>query len=168
MKQDRLLLKASMIGFAVLSLSFWLMMPMPGDTESRPMDILAGICFWIGLITGAACQTALSIRRKKWEKKTGLEIPGRMGLVSFCRNPKGKLADLLFMVSILGLGLGMWLTQSRGIICFIFLGFTVLAFSGHCVYNGKNYNYLQIRRRMKPGRRARQRGIQDEKQQNHT
>lgn len=168
MKQDRLLLKASMIGFGILSLSFWLMMPLPGDAESRLVDILAGLGFWIGLITGAACQTALSLRRKKWEKKTGLEISGRMGLVSFCRNPKGKLADLLTLVSILGLGLSMWLTRSRGMICYIFLGFTVLAFSGHCVYNGKNYNYLQIRRKMKSGRRARQRGIQDEKQQNHT
>lgn len=168
MKQDRLLHKVSMICFAILSLSFLLMAPLPGDIQSWGMDILAGASFWLSLAAGLGCQGLLGIRRRKWEKRVEAEVPGRIGLISFCKNPQGRLADLFLLVSVLGFALAMWLTRSQGFICYVFLGCTVLAFFAHCVYNGRNYNYLQIRKKRKSGRRARQRGIYDEKQQNHT
>ena len=159
MKQDRMLLRASMVSFAVLAASFLLMAPL---TDARLADILAGACFWLALITGCVCQGLLTVSRKKWEKKTETAPQDRIGLLSFCRNPKGKHADILLLVSSAGLLLSLWLTDGKGFICYIFLSLTVLAFSAHCVYNGKNYNYMQTRKKSKSGRRARQRRIQHE------
>lgn len=167
MKRDRMLLKASLICFCFLAFSFLLMVPSGDHTESGWKSALAGSCFWLSLLTGMGSQAILTSHRRKWERKTGMQIQGRIGMLSFCKNPKGKMADLFLLISLTGFAVGVFLTHTQGWICYLFLGFLVLAFSFHCVYNGKNYNYLQMRKKLQSGRRARQRGILDEKQQSN-
>ena len=150
-EKDRFLLYGSLAGFGLFACSFLLMAPISARS-SAALDIAAGLCFWISLAAGIAGQVLLTLRRKKWEARTGRENPvPRVGLLNVCRNQPGKYADAALAVCAACLAVSLPLNHYAGPICFVFLSLTVFALAAHCIFNGKNYSYVKTRDSKKPG-----------------
>lgn len=137
---DKALQIGVMVCFGMVAVSFLLMMPVEGP--SNVLGLLAGICFWLFLLGGTVCNTVLSFRRRAWEKMYPITKRKFIGLVRFFGNRPAVVADIALPVCLLGLILSLWLTDSSGMICYVFLSLTVASFAAHCICNGKNYRYV--------------------------
>jgi len=137
--QDRILLGASIGGFAVLAVSF-LLMPLEG------VGILPGILFWVGLLTGTVLQIVLNAHRKKVFAKHNIKRitmqKQRCGLLSFASNLPAAVADGVMLLSLVATVLTFVLTKGIGYLCYVCLAVLVLSFSLHCILNGTNYVYV--------------------------
>ena len=133
---ERRLLITSLVSFALVSVSFLVMIPSPGAETPRWRQVAAGLLFWLPLAAGIAAQMRLNNRCKmrrnqeQWEKQQG-----RIGLVSFGVNRYGRIADMVMVPSFIGLVLSLWLTHSTGTVCYIFLCLTFFSVSAHCILN---------------------------------
>ncbi len=141
-KKNRMLLWLTLGGFCVMGVSFLLMMPHPklsGPTAS----LLAGILFWLSLVTGVTCQSILSCRRRAWERKNHKKSGWKkVGLFCFWQNRAAAVADTLMAASLVALIISLAVTNASGYACYVFLGLFVTAFASHCIFNGKNYRYV--------------------------
>lgn len=134
-KAQRRLLHSSVACFGLMAASFILMAPWPGTAGYGPLDVAAGLLFWLCALAGIVLQILFCRRCGKRR--------GRVGLLRFGRMPWGLVADAGFLVGLGGFALSMYLTRSSGIICYFFLAITVFSLVTHCIFNGKCYNYIQ-------------------------
>ena len=107
----------------------------PLQKNSGLFALLSGVLFWAGLITGAAGQVVLL-------RKTAGAISGRIGLISFCTNRFGFIADAALVLSFIGTVLSVFLSEQMGIFSFIIWSLFIFSFSMHCVLNGRKFNYI--------------------------
>lgn len=134
------LMITSIISFGIMSLSF-LLMPidlMLNIINSRIINIIIGIVFWLGLLVGAVCQVILSIKMKPLRK----ESYNKPGLLKFFSNRLAVIFDTFLIIGLIGLVVSLIVTNMVGYSCYIFLSLTVLSFVMHCIFNGKNYKLL--------------------------
>lgn len=136
---DILLLKLSIFGFGVMSLSF-LLMPV------EQFGFFAGGLFWIGLLLGASMQVVLEMRRRNFF--ANYRVPMRKmqrprnGLLTFGANRPAKIADCVLGISAAFLTLSIVLTRGTSFWCYILIGSTIFSFSMHCVLNGRNFFHI--------------------------
>lgn len=139
-KVDRLLLGASIGGFAVLAISF-LLMPV------EELGFVPGILFWGGLIIGAALQIMLETRRRslfaKYNVNRKTMQKPRNGLLSFASNRIAAIGDGLLAVSAVVTVAAFILTKGTGYLCYAGLSMLVFFFCMHCIFNGRNYIYVK-------------------------
>lgn len=144
-KKDFIWLYVSIASFLLLSISF-LLMPIDSTADHiKFISILPGIMFWGFLALGVATQIILTHMRKKWISKNKRDITqgNRVGIISFMKNIPATIADVAFVLSVVGLVIALIATDSTGYVCYIFMAMSVFSFSMHCIFNGKNYFFIK-------------------------
>lgn len=146
-KVDKIWFGFSIFFFLMLAVSF-LLMPLGSEIPTESIStytLVAGLMFWISIIMGIVTQCVLAFRRKSWyvihrikEERTSQKI----GLVSFFQNIYATVADVVAILSLVGLVIAMIETQGTGYICYVFVSLFVFSFSMHCILNGKIYYYV--------------------------
>lgn len=134
------LLIISIASFGIMSITFMLM---PLDImlniiNSRLINIIIGIIFWLGLLIGTVSQLILSIKTKPMRKE-GYRKPG---LLVFFSNRLATAFDLIMIISLIGLAVSLIATNMVGYSCYVFLSLTVLSFVMHCIFNGQSYKLI--------------------------
>jgi len=148
-KNETIYLIVSIIGFLIFSISFLLMPVETTGAEQGPnaVTVVAGIMFWIGLLVGVIAQICLSASRKNWFNKNKVRLPlsnqPKLGLITFFRNKTAIGFDVLLIISLVGLIVSIALTNATGYGCYIFLALTTFSFCSHCIFNGKNYYFIE-------------------------
>lgn len=136
---DTLLLRLSISGFGIMSVSF-LLMPI------ERISILAGGVFWIGLLMGLILQVILEIRRRdffaRYRVKRQQMQRKRNGLLTFGANRIAQIADAVLALSVICLILSFWLTRGASYLCYILIAITAFSLCMHCVFNGRIYFHV--------------------------
>lgn len=148
-KNETIYLIVSVIGFLIFSISFLLMIVKTKGAEQGPnvVTLVAGVMFWIGLLVGAIAQICLSVSRKNWFNKNRVCLPlsnqPKLGVITFFRNRTAIVFDVLLIIALVGLIVSVILTNATGYACYIFLALTAFSFCSHCIFNGKNYYFIE-------------------------
>ena len=148
-KNETIYLIVSIIGYFIFSISFLLMPIEAKGVEQGPnvVTVVAGIMFWIGLLVGIIAQICLSASRKNWFNKNRVRLPlsnqPKLGLITFFRNKIAIISDVLLIVALVGLIVSVMLTDATGYACYIFITLTTFSFCSHCIFNGKNYYFIE-------------------------
>lgn len=144
-KKLNTLLITSIVSYSIMSLDF-LIMPVGNsvtDKSMRWLDILTGLIFWLGLISGTILYVFFSKECKKWyeNNKGNKDIykEKKIGLISFFSNRAALVADICLIISILLFAMLMIFTDRTSYICFISIMLLVFFFSMHCILNGKSF-----------------------------
>ena len=152
-KVDLIWLGISIGSYLLLSISF-LIMPLgvPGE-DYAVMSILPGVLFWVSLILGLVSQVVLGNRRAKWFELQGVRRhtvrKGKIGLIRFWQNIPAKIADVVFVVSLIAFLVATKTTHGIGYICYVLLATCVFSFCSHCIFNGKIYEYITKQEKIK-------------------
>lgn len=127
----------------IFSASFLLMyFGMGADGMLNPWNIIAGACFWIGLIgTIFSAISINSMRRADMEFQESHADIKRIGIIHFFTNKPAIIADTLMMISLIGYII-MRLLKSYNILSYILIAIFVFTFGMHCMLNGINYIYI--------------------------
>lgn len=123
--------------FAIMGVTF-LFMPVRNTVINR----ITGILFWLSLLAGIICQRQLSKAVYREKRGKGKEKGLRPGVLYVAQNPIALVADMLLAVCVLALIIAMAITEQRGYSCFIFIALLAFSFSMHCIWNGRNCEYL--------------------------
>ena len=133
------LLRISVGGFLVMSLSF-LLMPVSG------LGIIPGLLFWLGLILGVISQIFLEIQRRRFFRAHNVDRKKMQkphcGLLTFGSNRYAKTMDNAFLICMVFSVVVFWATKGFGYICNFCISLTVFIFCLHCVLNGRNYFHV--------------------------
>ena len=147
-KLDVLWLWISIVSFFLMSATF-LLMPldnMISSLKDSKIVLIAGIGFWSFLIIGIVSQVILAARRRSWYKTQRLSERRsnvrRIGLIVFGFNKLASAADILMIVSLIGMVVSMMFTKATGYICYVFLAMLSFAFCMHCILNGKIFYHI--------------------------
>lgn len=147
-KVDLLWLYVSIVAFLFVSVMF-LLMPLDSNDPSlkaKNTTKLIGIGFWGFLIVGIVSQVILSKRRKLWYRIQHInERRGsvrKIGLITFCSNGLALIADIILVISLIGLIVAVITTKAIGHSCYVFLAMFCFAFCMHCILNGKVYYHI--------------------------
>lgn len=144
---DNILMLISILFFLMFSISF-LLMPLGEETSNGKISVytlVVGLMFWISIIMAIVIQCILSYRMKKRVMIHSTEkeiLEQKIGLVSFFKNIYAIVADVIMIVSLIGLIIAMISTQGLGYVCYIFISLLVFFFSMHCILNGKVFCYI--------------------------
>ncbi len=138
-KKEMVTLAISIISFFLLAISF-LFMPL----ESKLLQIMAGIMFWLFLAVGIASQILLAVwfkqacsKNKEWRMQKQ-----RVGIFAIGKNRFSIVADFILLISTVIFSVLMILTRGTGYISYIVLTILVFSFCMHCILNGKVYYYI--------------------------
>lgn len=149
LKKDFIWLGVSIVGFAILSVSF-LLMPVESNVV---ISKIAGVMFWLGLVIGIVFQVLLARQRKIGITKNRVQRLSNQrmkpGILSLFKNPIAVVFDLLMAIGLVGLISSMILTKGMGYICYVFISITVFSFSMHCIFNGRIYFYISNKEKKK-------------------
>lgn len=144
---DVIWLVISIVSFFLMSFSFMLM-PVETSSSFGEMSVvsyIAGIMFWLFLITGIVTQIVLFRRRQDWyviNRIRGNRICQKIGIISFFKNIYAIISDVVAVISLVGLIISLVATDGTGYICYVFISIFIFAFCMHCVLNGKNYYHV--------------------------
>ena len=138
-KTEALLLGLSLLCYFAMSLTF-LFMPLEKDT------FVSGIVFWTGLVGGSVMQIMLNAQRKDFFRKNNISYKNtkksRAGIARFFTNRPAKIADVSFCVSLMATVIALIATRGYGYLCYVFISLTVFGFVLHCIFNGKNFDFI--------------------------
>ena len=138
---DRFLFYASVACFGLHAISLMLMAPKLEQISG--ILVLAGLLFWIPLLLGILAQIMLGIRAGQWRRAQKRRPRNhRLGLLNFFSNRVGAVFDLAFLVSGAVFAISQIFSENSGIFPYISVSFFVFFFETHCIFNGKNYNYI--------------------------
>lgn len=133
------LLRISVGGFLVMSLSF-LLMPVSA------LGIIPGLLFWLGLILGVISQMLLEIQRRRFFKAHNVDRKKMQkphcGLLTFGSNRYAKTMDRAFLICLVLSIVVFCATKGFAYICNLCISLTVFTFCMHCVLNGRNYFHV--------------------------
>ena len=167
-KTEALLLGLSLLCYFAMSLTF-LFMPLEKDT------FVSGIVFWTGLVGGSVMQIMLNAQRKDFFRKNNISYKNtkksRAGIARFFTNRPAKIADVSFCVSLMATVIALIATKGYGYLCYVFISLTVFSFVLHCIFNGKNFDFVLnkskicniLDKRYKQNYKEKERGRNDEK-----
>ena len=114
LKKDFIWLGVSIVGFAILSVSF-LLMPVESNVV---ISKIAGVMFWLGLVIGIVFQVLLARQRKIGITKNRVQRLSNQrmkpGILSLFKNPIAVVFDLLMAIGLVGLISSMILTKGMG------------------------------------------------------
>lgn len=136
--KSRALLYLSIVGFAVMSLTFLLMPIGASGAGVTPFRAAIGGAFWLGLILGIVSQIMLTLELKKQrDDKAGKRR--NIGLITFLSNPLAAAADALMVLSFILLIISLFFQNAFGYFNYIIWFAFTFSLSMHCILNGKNY-----------------------------
>ena len=127
------------LGLLAVSAVSIMILPLYGLSVNSPVIIplFAGtLLLWIGLIGGYTL-LALFYRKNKNVKKEG-----KIGVISFFRNPYGAAADVVLIMSVaLTIVLGILVRDGEWLFSVLF-GLVFISANCHCVCNGRVFNTI--------------------------
>lgn len=135
-RKDIVWLWISAICFFMVGASF-VLMPLGGAAVYSSFELVAGIMFWLFLFGGIAAQIVLSRHWKKHMAGEERSCNKRIGAISFFQNIPAAIADLVCILSGIGLVLMLDLMNTNSFICYVLLGIFTFSLSMHCILNGK-------------------------------
>lgn len=144
---DTIWLGLSIFFFLMFSVSF-LLMPLGSETPTENISaytMVAGLMFWISIIMGIVTQCVLAHRRRSWyviHRIRKVSATQKVGLISFFKNSYAIVADVVTILSLIGLVIAMIATQGTGYICYVLVSLFVFSFSMHCILNGKVFYHI--------------------------
>lgn len=144
-KVDIIWLCVSIASFLLMSITFMFMpLDSSGVYQADWYSIAVGACFWIFLILGIVTQFILSKRRRDWYRIQRVKSRNykRIGLFAFFQNKFAIVADVAVVISLVGFTATMFITNSVGYTCYVFLSLLVFTFCMHCILNGKIYYHI--------------------------
>ena len=147
MKKHLAMLYLSVVSFFLVAASFMLM---PIDLYYDNLKVLsyvAGGMFWMFLILGVIIQIFLAASVKKIIKRAAMrnyvpKIKKRIGITCFFSNFPAMIADIILVLSLIGLTISAIITQGTAYVCYVFFSLVFFSFSMHCVLNGRIYYFL--------------------------
>jgi len=111
------------------------------------------LLFWGGLLLGTIFQIVLEARRRaffaKYQVQRKRMQKPRNGLLTFASNKFAKIADCVFLASIVATVLAFVLTRGSGYACFVGISCLLFSFCCHCVLNGRNYFHVNNQTRIR-------------------
>lgn len=144
---DTIWLGLSIFFFLMFAVSF-LLMPLGSETPTEGISaytMVAGLMFWISIIMGIVTQCVLAHRRRSWyviHRIRKVRATQKIGLVSFFKNSYATVADVVTILSLIGLVIAMIATKGTGYICYVLVSLFVFSFSMHCILNGKVFYHI--------------------------
>ena len=139
-KMDAVLLGISVLCFLMMSVTF---MFMPKEPDG---SFISGILFWIGLVSGSVLLVIVNSLRKEFFKKNDISYKNtkksRPGIFRFFSNRLAMIVDIICGAAFLGTVISMIATRGYGYICYPFISLTVFSFVLHCIFNGKNFDFI--------------------------
>lgn len=144
---DTIWLGLSIFFFLMFAVSF-LLMPLGSETPTENISaytMVAGLMFWISIIMGIVTQCVLAHRRRSWyviHRIRKVRATQKVGLISFFKNSYAVVADVVTILSLIGLVIAMIATQGTGYICYVLVSLFVFSFSMHCILNGKVFYHI--------------------------
>lgn len=144
---DTIWLGLSIFFFLMFSVSF-LLMPLGSETPTENISaytMVAGLMFWISIIMGIVTQCVLAHRRRSWyviHRIRKVRTTQKVGLISFFKNSYAIVADVVTILSLIGLVIAMIATQGTGYVCYVLVSLFVFSFSMHCILNGKVFYHI--------------------------
>ena len=132
-------------------LSFLFMRWAVKNTESSGgVTVMAvGTFFWLTLIGGYVLLSIANRRRKRFivKKMDGdLSMSQRTGLLSFFRNKYGTAADVVLLLSVIGLLVLGAAKATDGFLVYVLLSLLAVSFHMHCLFNGRVYKATLLQR----------------------
>ena len=92
----------------------------------------------------------LVIYSNRIRKKVSCEFNGYdavegfgLGIMSFFKNKEAVVADIVLFISVILLGIILWMNVKIGWLIIGDVSFLVLSFNLHCILNGRNYRLLK-------------------------
>lgn len=143
----------SIFFFLMFAVSF-LLMPLGSETPTENISVytmVAGLMFWLSIIMGIVTQCVLAHRRRSWyviHRIRKARASQKIGLISFFKNAYAIVADVVTILSLIGLVIAMVATQGSGYICYVLVSLFVFSFSLHCILNGKVFYHVINQNRM--------------------
>lgn len=132
-------LQLAIISFALSSISI-LLMPISSDKaqagDFKMLYILGG-SFWMLTLMGYIITIILHIKAKRITK---VNINYKTGVFRFFTNRPAKIADAIFIISIILLLAAHFTIDSSSYIICILLSLLVMSFHMHIVFNSRIYN----------------------------
>ena len=154
-RKIRCLLIFTIISFFIMSTDF-LLMPISNlitTHNTRWIDILSGIVFWISLISAIVLCLFYIQSCQLWRKQNITDENGhnkrQIGLITFFSNPFSIVADAVMCISFFVFIMLMIFTDRTGFICYVDIAFLTFSFCMHCILNGKYFNALFINKNNK-------------------
>lgn len=144
---DTIWLGLSIFFFLMFAVSF-LLMPLGSETPTENISaytMVAGLVFWISIIMGIVTQCVLAHRRRSWyviHRIRKVRATQKVGLISFFKNSYAIVADVVTILSLIGLVIAMIATQGTGYVCYVLVSLFVFSFSMHCILNGKVFYHI--------------------------
>lgn len=144
---DTIWLGLSIFFFLMFAVSF-LLMPLGSETPTENISaytMVAGLMFWISIIMGIVTQCVLAHRRRSWyviHRIRKVRTTQKVGLISFFKNSYAIVADVVTILSLIGLVIAMIATQGTGYVCYVLVSLFVFSFSMHCILNGKVFYHI--------------------------
>ena len=144
-RKNLILFWISVCCFFLMSALF-LIMPLNFATkQTKIIDLLIGVSFWVLMFAGIATQIVLAQIRKKWFIRNRVRrypFTKTIGVFSFLKNLPGSIADGVLVVSIIGLIVAVFATDGMGYACYVFVALLVFSLCMHCIFNGNIYYFL--------------------------
>lgn len=138
-KTEATLLGIAILCYLLMCLTF-LFMSLEKDT------FITGILFWIGLVGGSVLMVVVNAKRKAFFEKNDISYKNakksRAGIFRLFSNRLAMIADITCGAALLGTIISMIVTKGYGYICYPFISLTVFTFVLHCIFNGKNFDFI--------------------------
>ncbi len=152
-KKDSIWMGISIAFLLMLSISFLLMLPEDDSSivEKSVFMFVSGGMFWVSSIMLVISQIVLSRQRKKWYavNKVRKDIGSRrLGVISFFSNTLATVADIISVLSLVGLVIAMVASKGGGYICFVLISIFVFSFGMHCILNGRVYYFVTNKKKL--------------------
>lgn len=138
-KNEAIWLGVSIACFGMMALSF-LFMPL------EKVTFWSGAVFWMGLAGGIVTQVVVSSSRKAFFRKNRISYKNsgkaRVGLLRVFANLPAQIADVACAVGLVGTVISLIATKGYGYVCYVFISLTVFSFVLHCIFNGRNFDFV--------------------------
>lgn len=143
LKQRKKMLYLYSIFLLVLAISI-AFMPVSSVVKEHINILLycTGASFWIGIIGTIFMAVKINYCRKVHIQFNEQNIKlKQFGLFHFFQNKKAMIADILLLVSIIGIVINKIMIKNIFVL-FIFSSELLYSFGMHCMLNGINYKYI--------------------------
>lgn len=117
-----------------------------GLPKQRVSAYVLAAAFWFCVLAELVFVVIASKIRKKAEsdKKSGQTSKRPLpGIICFFRNPEAAAADVIFLLSAIGIALIIILKVEIKWLIIAGISVLLLSFNLHCIMNGRNYRYLR-------------------------
>ncbi len=146
-KSDVFLFVALVVSFLFVALSF-LLIPIESDKligELSLMPFIAGIVFWVSLVSALIFLVVLSVKRRKFYVRYNLkqnEKHKRIGFLSFFRNKFAAAVDILMVISFVLLVIVFVVTGGKYYDSYVAISLSLFLLFMHSIFNGKLFFYI--------------------------